>query len=210
MSLFSDRGVWNALGLGLVCAWFALLNGWRPLALLLLAAALHEGGHLLALRAFGVPVEALELSPLGAVLRADRSRLSYSRELAVLGAGPCVNLLCGLLLCWIGRSCPACCAAAGAQLVLGTFNLLPIRPLDGGQALRLLVSWKFGPDAGERVSAAAGGVLSGALAGLLLFLMRSSRGNLWLIPAAAEFFAIALWGLAGGCRRCPSRRVQTR
>ena len=41
-------------------------------------------------------------------------------------------------------------AAVGANLVLCLFNLLPIRPLDGGRALYLLASWAAGPAAGRR------------------------------------------------------------
>ena len=36
-------------GFLLLTAWFALVNGWRLLAVILSAALLHETGHLLAL-----------------------------------------------------------------------------------------------------------------------------------------------------------------
>ena len=60
----------------------------------LLAAALHECGHLLALRAFHVPVEGLHLSAFGAVIHARGARrLSYGRELIVTLAGCGMNLV---------------------------------------------------------------------------------------------------------------------
>ena len=63
--------------------------------------------------------------------------LSYNRNLLVSLAGPAVNLLsCGLL--WLlagGWSVPATVHAA-----LAVMNLLPVEPLDGGQALLCLLS----------------------------------------------------------------------
>lgn len=73
--------------------------------------------------------------------------LSYGKELAAVLAGPLANLLWGLLLAWLGGPW---LVPAGANLVLCAFNLLPVRPLDGGRALELLVSWAAGPAAGER------------------------------------------------------------
>ena len=65
---------------------------------ILLAAALHECGHFLALRAFHVPIEGLRLSAFGAVLHArGAQRLSYGRELVVTLAGCGMNLVCGVL-----------------------------------------------------------------------------------------------------------------
>ena len=60
------------------------------------------------------------------------------KELAAVLAGPAVNLLCGLLLArghaWV---------AAGAHLSLCLFNLLPVRPLDGGRESVLHIrKWK--------------------------------------------------------------------
>ena len=181
-------------GFCLLAVWFAAVNGWRPLALLLGAAALHEAGHCLALRLCGVPIRGIRLGVLGAVLEADCSRLSYGRELACVLAGPAANLLCALVLSAVGTP-PA---AAGAHLVLGAFNLLPIRPLDGGRALYLLVSWAAGPAAGEWAARWFGAAAGASWCALLLFLMKESGGSLWLLPAALGAAASALRECAGG------------
>ena len=105
---------------------------------LLLAAALHECGHLLALRLFRVGIEQLRLSARGASLHAAGvRRLSYGRELAVTLAGPAMNLLCGTLaaLCALRFAWEDGFVLAGAHIILCAFNLLPIPILDGGQIL---------------------------------------------------------------------------
>lgn len=109
------------------CVWF--LGGPRLVLPFLLAAGLHEAGHLLALWALGIPFWGLELRGSGAVIRGDLA--GEPREAWVMLAGPGVNLLLALLL---RRSFP--CFTLW-NLALGAWNLLPIRGLDGGQALAL-------------------------------------------------------------------------
>ena len=48
-------------------------------------------------------------------------------------------------LAWLGREAEVFWLFAGAQLVLGCFNLLPVRPLDGGRLLWLAAAWRHGP-----------------------------------------------------------------
>jgi len=181
-------------GFLLLTAWFALENGWRPLLALLSAAALHELGHLMALRFFRVPVANFRLCIFGAELQADRGRLSYGEDLTVLLAGPGVNLLCGWALSWAARDREWMYLAAGAHLLLGLFNLLPMRTLDGGQALRLLIQWRLGPDAGDRLCAVVSALCAAGIAACLVLLMRVSGGSLWLLPAAAAALSVIVPG----------------
>ena len=85
----------------------------------------------------------------------------------------------------------------GANLTLGAFNLLPIRPLDGGAALELLTAWRFGPAAGERAARTCGALCAAALSAGLLRLIWASGGNLWLLPAAGGLAAACLKELSG-------------
>lgn len=179
-------------GFLLLTAWFAMENGLWPMMLILFAAALHELGHFVALWLCGAPVQGVRIGALGAVMVADRSRLSYGAELLALLAGPLTNLLCAAALVAPARGLPMLYAAAGAHLALGAFNLLPIRPLDGGQALELLVSWRFGPSAGERTGRLVGAVSAAILCGGLVWLMAKSDGNLWLALPAAGLLTVCL------------------
>ena len=175
-------------GFCLLAGWFAAVNGWRPLAAVLGAAAIHEAGHWAALRLLGAEVRGLRIGVLGAVLETDGSALSYGEELAAVLAGPAANLLGALALTALG---PGMEAEAGAHLVLGAFNLVPVRPLDGGRALYLAAAWALGPAAGERCARWAGALAAAALSVCLEEVMRRTGGSLWLLPALIGLLAAA-------------------
>ena len=132
-------------GFFLLVGWFALCCGWQMALTVLGAAAWHEFGHLLALRLCGGEARRLRVGMLGAVIEV-RGAMGYGQELASALAGPLANLLAAAVLGRMG-----CTTAAGANGVLCAFNLLPVRPLDGGRALYLLLAWL------ERRNGAAGG-----------------------------------------------------
>ena len=182
-------------GFCLLTVWFALDNGWELLGTVLGAAALHELGHCLVLRLMGVPIAGLRIGVFGAELAADRRGMSYPGELAAVLAGPGANILCAVLLTLPGGTRWA--VFTGANLVLCVFNLLPVRPLDGGRALYLLAAWAAGPAAGERAVRWAGGITALALSAALSFVMARTGGSLWLLPAAAGLLAAGGRELAG-------------
>lgn len=178
-------GVRISGGFCLLLAWFGVANGWKLLGLVLGAAAVHELGHAAVLAALGARIRALRLGVLGAELVADRSGLSYGGELLAVLAGPAANFLLALAL---AADHPA---AAGASLVLGGFNLLPVGPLDGGQAVRILCWWHLGPERGERAAAAVSLLFGMALAGAAALVMLRCGGSLWLLPPALAAAAAA-------------------
>ena len=193
MSARLEAGVQVTGGFWLLLLWFLFANGWQLLAAVLLAAAVHEGGHYLVLRLLGAEVIAVRISVFGAEMQV-RGRLSYGGDLAATLAGPGANLLSGCLLAAMGGPW---LVFAGAHLVLGCFNLLPIRPLDGGRALAAAVRWTAGPDAGEWAARWIGGAAEAALAAGVFFLMWRSGGSLWLLPAAIGLIAASAGEVRG-------------
>ena len=108
------------------------------------AATVHELGHLLALRFFRLPECHLEIGGFGAKI--TTGCLTAGQEILSALAGPVASFSLLLLdrfpvLGLIG-------------LVQGLFNLLPIYPLDGGRALRALLSSSFPGQAGMVLAAA--------------------------------------------------------
>lgn len=106
------------------------------------AMAVHELGHILALRACGIPIRRLRLDLSGAVL--ETGAADYRRELFCALAGPAVNLLSLAAL-------PLFPGFAHCGLLLALFNLLPIPPLDGGRALRAFLLLRCSTAAAFRI-----------------------------------------------------------
>lgn len=166
-----ERGVRVGGGFWLLLAAALVVSPASVTLAVLLAAALHEGGHIAALRSFGVPVEGVSLGAMGAVIHArGTARLSYGRELCVTLAGPAVNLVCAPTLAVISKRLGWDWGLlfAGAHAVLGAYNLLPIPPLDGARALYLIVACCASPTVGERAVRVAGLLCASALAALAL------------------------------------------
>lgn len=148
---------------------------------------MHECGHLAALALFRVPVLGLRLGAMGAVIHAPGAkRLSYGRELAVTLAGPAVNLLAAPLFAALGGEWWY--LFAGAHVVLGSYNLLPIPPLDGARALWLLTAWRFCPDTADAVSAAVGLLCAVTLTALGAYLTLRCGAGLFLVGALGLLF----------------------
>lgn len=176
---------WNKLEIGwgfaALLALSLLAGAGEVLPLVLLSALCHELGHLAALGLAGARVERLRLTAFGAEIRADTRRLSYPKEIVCTLAGPAVNLLLALFFArWAVNY-----AAAGASLLLGCFNLLPIPALDGGRALYLLISWLFDPLAADRFCRAAGLTCALLLTAAALVLTVRYRAGLFLLLGAA-------------------------
>ena len=121
MNISADRGFFPVLALML------LLFPLRFLVGVLLAARIHELGHLLALKIAGGRVLSIRLRSFGA--RIEAAPMSPGRTALCALAGPAA----GALTIFAYKTFPE---LALAWLVQTVFNLLPVYPLDGGRALR--------------------------------------------------------------------------
>ena len=153
------------------------------LAALLPAALLHELAHYAVLHLCGVRTARFTLAGLGASLYVpELHRLSYGAELLSAAAGPLMNLLLWVLLSLTGRE--ELTLFAGAQMVLGVLNLLPVRPMDGGRILWLATAYLTEPYTADRVAAAVGLAASSALLALCLWLVLTTGSGLFLLLGA--------------------------
>ncbi len=130
-------------------AFFCLFAGFTGSAFFWLAAVLHEAAHLSVLYLFRAPPKTVRFSALGCRMMLDPAKpLSCSRSAVVSLAGPVGNLLAFGAMALAGQQGHP---FAAANLALGFFHSLPIEPMDGGLALRAVLSALFSQRAAETV-----------------------------------------------------------
>ena len=158
----------------------------------LLALVWHECGHLLIMRVLGRCPEEITLSPVGGLMTCDVSSLPRGRQALIYLGGPLFSLL-GYVLCYAALLRPSAAVpflldSLRAHLLLTLFNLLPVLPLDGGQALGTLMRRR---PAVQRVLT-GGGFLCGVA--LIVFSMYSAlkKGAFQPAPALTGCFLIYL------------------
>lgn len=113
---------------------------------------LHELGHALAARAFGIPTRDITLTPIGGVARLEGMPRKPIQEVIVAAAGPAVNFaLAGLAALFIPVVPASSFLTASLltwfiwmNLILAGFNLIPAFPMDGGRILRAALTGRYG------------------------------------------------------------------
>jgi len=152
----------------------------------LLAALCHELGHLAVLGGFGICPERITLSAMGVEITArGQERLSYGRELLAVLAGAAVNIGLAVLFARVFGEY----LFAGANAVLAVYNLLPIRNLDGGRALYLLLAWATNPFTAEYVSGIVHLVTLALLLGFGGVILVRTGGGLFLFAGSVGLCA---------------------
>jgi len=151
---------------GSAAAW----EGVAFVLLLFLCVLLHEFGHVLTARRFGVKTPDITLWPFGGIANLERIPEKPSEELLVAIAGPAVNVvIAAVLLLYLGATLdlanltriedPTVSMAvkiAGANIFLVLFNLIPAFPMDGGRVLRALLAIRLGHARATEVAASIG------------------------------------------------------
>ena len=115
--------------------WMLLSDKSGIAAMSILAAALHEVGHLLAARLLKIPIRAMRFDLLGARIDVKGRILSYGEEWLLCMAGPLSSLLFSLLGSFFWSHTKLAIVFSCASLLLGLLNLLPIQTFDGGRML---------------------------------------------------------------------------
>jgi Zn-dependent protease len=145
---------------------------------------LHEFGHAVMARRFGVRTCDITLLPIGGVARLERMPEEPKQELAIAIAGPAVNVLLAVLFFTVlamesqltatheltGTGNHFLWNLVRINVVLAAFNLLPAFPMDGGRVLRALLATRMNYVRATNIAANIGQVMAFAfgIAGLFV------------------------------------------
>jgi Zn-dependent protease len=127
------------------------------IVLLFACVLLHELGHALTARAFGIRTPDITLLPIGGVARMERIPRDPKQELLIAIAGPLVNVVIALVLI-LALNVHASFSDLGdvntprvallqklatVNIFLALFNLIPAFPMDGGRVLRAILAMRM-------------------------------------------------------------------
>ncbi|PSP81494.1 metalloprotease [Halobacteriales archaeon QS_1_68_20] len=160
---------------------------------LFVSVLLHELGHSLVARRYGLEIEAITLWFLGGLAQFTELPDDWRQEFTIAVVGPIVSVAVGLA-CYAGvvllpTGLPGVRFVLGylavLNVVLAAFNMLPGFPMDGGRVLRAVLSRNRSRLAATRIAAAVGkgfALLLG-IAGVLLL------NVFWVVIAFFIFIA---------------------
>ncbi len=165
---------------------------------LFVCVLLHEFGHALTARRFGIQTREITLLPFGGIANLERLPERPRDEILVAVAGPLVNLVIALAITgglylhgWITgqiwydlETNPLLLQLLWMNLTLGVFNLLPAFPMDGGRVLRAVLALRLNSLQATRYAARTGQVMAAAFA-----IVGAIYNPMLLIIAAFVFLA---------------------
>ncbi|MCS7166743.1 MAG: site-2 protease family protein [Gemmatales bacterium] len=205
--------------------WLKAAMGMLMIVMLFTIVVMHELGHALTARRFGIRTRHITLLPIGGVAWLERIPEKPWQELAIAIAGPAVNIvLAGILyavftsflgtpeaLLNLSAEITEQVAASTAEQMVRTlfwvnvmlvaFNLLPAFPMDGGRVLRALLAMHMEYAQATNIAASIGqlmAILFGFLGLVFNPMLLFIALFVWIGAQQEAAFAqqkAALWGI---------------
>ena len=163
------------------------------LSAILAAVIVHELGHIVMLRLYGLRIRCFCVDLRGFCIEYGGLCSDWGHIVSAF-AGPAAGLAYAFAASYFGRRCgnEVLTLSAGVSLLLSLFNLLPILPLDGGRIFSLAAAELLGGRRGDKLTRTLGLALSAALLVLGSWQMWRGEGtalcfvSLWLLLAQPE------------------------
>ncbi|MCB0632942.1 MAG: site-2 protease family protein [Saprospiraceae bacterium] len=172
-------------------SWEQSLVGVVFILVLFACVLLHELGHALTGKRYGITTKNIMLLPIGGVANMEKMPEKPIQELWVALAGPAVNLVIAIVLFFVLRQAgdmPSLLDMDGhmsssnflynlflVNILLAVFNLIPAFPMDGGRVLRALLAMKFDRAKATEIAARTGQFLA------IGFVFLGLISNVWLV-----------------------------
>lgn len=148
----------------------AALAGVMFIIAIFMCVVLHEYGHALMARRYGIPTRDIILLPFGGVARLERMPDRPIQELWVALAGPAVNVaIAAALFVWLKLTAsweplqsltvttgPFLERLMAVNIFMIVFNMIPAFPMDGGRVLRALLAIRMEYVRATRIAASIG------------------------------------------------------
>jgi Zn-dependent protease len=149
------------------------------------SVVLHELGHALAARRFGIATEHITLYPFGGVASIERMPEAPDQEIAIALAGPAVNVALAALggWAWLLSDHPIALGFVTSNVGMAVFNLVPAFPMDGGRVLRALLARRIGFFPASRLSVTIGRAFAAAFV----------AGGLWFVHPSLVLVGLFLF-----------------
>ena len=147
---------------------------------------LHELGHCWMALKVGWEVNRINLWALGGLAELNLEALEPKKELAVILAGPAVNviLLVPCFVLWYFIQFDLFLYLTAINLILAVFNMIPAFPMDGGRILRAILMLITGNVVkSTRMACYVAWIVAALMVGVAFYL-----ADLWLVLIAAFIY----------------------